>query len=117
MEQFDPSTKYSFSSILPLLYRNFAQIYALLMAEYDLNDPTDLDIMRATFDMYTADDWDEYIEEAEARQIGYKNINILKSAQRKAGIAKYLSPKVILWVLRLVEKLDADEEDDDDEEE
>ncbi len=81
------------------------------MATYDLNDPTDLDIMRGQFNMYSADDWQEYIEEGEERQIGYKNINILKTAQRKAGIAKYLSPKVIQWVLSLVDQLDADEEE------
>lgn len=81
------------------------------MATYDLNDPTDLDIMRGQFNMYSADDWQEYIEEAEDRQIGYKNINILKTAQRKAGIAKFLSPKVILWVLRLVDQLDSEEEE------
>jgi len=83
------------------------------MPTYDLNDPTDLDIMRGQFNMYTADDWDEYIEIAEERNIGSKNINILKTAQRKAGIAKYLSPKVINWVLSLVERLD--EEDDEEE--
>ncbi|MDA8693531.1 hypothetical protein N9L92_05650 [Saprospiraceae bacterium] len=81
------------------------------MAEYDINDPTDLDIMKGTFDMYTADDWDEYINAAEAQNLGYKNINILKTAQRKAGISKYLSPKVILWVLRLVDRIDSDEEE------
>ena len=83
------------------------------MPEYDMNDPTDLDIMRGQFNMYTADDWQEYIEEAEARQIGYKNVKILKSAQRKAGIAKYLSPKVINWVLSLVERLDEDEDEEE----
>lgn len=76
------------------------------MPEYDLNDPTDLDIMRGQFNMYTADDWQEYIELAEEQKIGYKNVKILKTAQRKAGIAKYLSPKVIHWVLSLVDKLD-----------
>jgi exodeoxyribonuclease V alpha subunit len=81
------------------------------MAEYDINDPTDLDIMKGTFDMYSADDWEEYINAAEAKNLGYKNVNILKTAQRKAGISKYLSPKVIQWVLRLVERLDSDEEE------
>lgn len=81
------------------------------MPKYDINDPTDLDIMRAEFDIISRDDWEEYIELAEERKIGYKNINILKSASRKAGISKYLSPKVINWVLELVEQLD--EEDDD----
>lgn len=81
------------------------------MTEYDLNDPTDLDIMRGQFNMYTAEEWQEYIEIAEERNMSYKNVNILKTAQRKAGIAKYLSPKVIKWVLSLVDQLDADEEE------
>ncbi len=78
---------------------------------YDINDPTDLDIMRSNFDIISGAEWDEYIEEAESRNMSYKNINILKTARRKAGISKYLSPKVILWVLNLVEKLDFDEEE------
>ena len=81
------------------------------MAEYDIHDPTDMDILKAQFNMMTADDWEEYIELAEERKIGYKNVNILKTAQRKAGIAKYLSPKVIGWVMSLVDRLDEDEEE------
>ncbi len=81
------------------------------MPEYDLQDPTDLDIMRGQFDMLTADEWQEYIELAESKGLSYKNIKILKTAQKKAGIAKFLSPKVILWVLNLVEQLDSDEEE------
>lgn len=88
------------------------------MPDYDLNDPTDLDIMRGQFDRISHEEWDEYIELAEARKLGYKNIKILKSSSRKAGIAKYLSPKVLNWVLDLVEKLDYEEdeyeEDEDD---
>ena len=83
------------------------------MLEYDLNDPTDLDIMRGQFNMVSADEWEEYIEIAEERGMGYKNINILKTAQRKAGIAKYLSPKVINWILGLVEKLDYEEDEEE----
>lgn len=81
------------------------------MPKYDLQDPTDLDIMRGQFDMNTAEDWQEYIDLAEERNLGYKNIKILKTAQRKAGISKYLSPKVINWILSLVEQLDEDEEE------
>ena len=82
------------------------------MPTYDINDPTDLDIMRGHFNMISADEWDEYIEIAEERNLGYKNINILKTAQRKAGIAKYLSPKVLVWMLSLVERLDSDDEEE-----
>jgi len=83
------------------------------MPEYDINDPTDLDIMRSQFDIISRDDWEEYIELASERNIGYKNVNILKSASRKAGISKYLSPKVIKWALSVVEQLDEDLEDEE----
>lgn len=82
------------------------------MPTYDLQDPTDVDILRANFDIISRSEWDEYIALAEERNIGYKNINILKTAERKAGISKFLSPKVILWVMNLVERLDADEEEE-----
>ena len=81
------------------------------MPTYDINDPTDLDIIRGQFNMLTADEWEDYIQEAEARNMSYKNVNILKTAQRKAGIAKFLSPKVLSWIMSLVERLDYDEEE------
>ncbi len=82
------------------------------MPNFDINDPTDLDIMRAQFDMVTREEWDEYIAIATDRNMGYKNINILKNASRKAGIAKYLSPKVIFWILSLVEQIDEGDEEE-----
>lgn len=88
------------------------------MVTYDINDPTDLDIMRGNFDIISRSEWAEYIMLAESRKMGYKNINILKTAERKAGISKYLSPKVILWILKLVDQLDEDDDDEwEDEEE
>ncbi len=86
------------------------------MPEYDINDPTDVDIIRAKFNMLTADEFEEYIELAEERKMGYKNINILKTGQRKAGIGKYLSPKVIMWILNLTDKLDYEDDDEFEEE-
>lgn len=76
------------------------------MAEYDLQSPYDLDIMHSEFDMLSADDWEEYIEYAEEQKMGYKNIKCLKAAQRKAGISKYHSDKMIRWALSLVEQID-----------
>lgn len=76
------------------------------MPEYDINDPTDVDIMRGQFDMITHREWAEYIELAEIENIGYKKINVLKSSSRKAGMSKFLSPKVIHWVLDIIEQLD-----------
>ncbi len=85
------------------------------MSKYDLNDPTDVDIMKAQFDMYTAEEWEEFIELAEADKMGYKNINILKTASRKAGMSKYLSVKVINWIMSLVDKLEYEDDEYEDE--
>jgi len=85
------------------------------MPKYDINDPTDLDIIRAQFDMISHEEWEEYIELAEEQKLGYKNINILKSASRKAGISKYLSPKVLQWVFNLIEKIEEEEYEDEEE--
>jgi len=76
------------------------------MEKYDINDPTDLDIMKSDFDYITADEWEEYAAYAEDNNMGYKNVKALKSAIRKAGIAKYLSPKMLRWCLSLVDKID-----------
>lgn len=78
------------------------------MPKYDINDPTDVDIMRANFDMITHREWDHYLARALEKNMSNKNINILQTAARKAGISKYLSPKVIKWVLELVDELDED---------
>ena len=83
------------------------------MPKYDINDPTDLDIMRSQFDMITHREWDQYIAIATERNMGYKNINILQTAAKKAGISKYLSPKVINWVLELVDQIEEEEEEED----
>jgi hypothetical protein len=65
--------------------------------------------MRSYFDIISHRDWDRYIALATERNLSPKNINILQSASRKAGISKYLSPKVINWVLELVDQLDEEE--------
>jgi len=90
---------------------------SLIMPEFDLQDSTDVDIMRGQFNMISHEEWDEYIAAAESKNMGYKNINILNTARRKAGIAKYLSPKVLNWILNLVEKIDDDYDDEEYEDE
>lgn len=84
-----------------------------MVKKYDINDPMDRDIMHARFDMITIDEFDEYIEQAEKANMGYKNINILRSASKKAGISKYVSPKVLSWVMSLVDQLEEMEDTED----
>jgi len=40
------------------------------MPVYDINDPTDLDIMRAQFDIISNGEWEDYIDIALAKNIG-----------------------------------------------
>ncbi len=79
--------------------------------KYDINDPTDLDIMRNDFDYITSKEWKEYIEWAEDKNMGYKNINALKSAERKAGISKFLSAKMVRWCLSIVDRVEEAKEE------
>lgn len=82
------------------------------MSNYDLNDPTDLDIMRSDFDAYSAEEWEEYIELAKEKKLGFKNIGALLDAKKKAGLSKYFNNRMIHWVLNLVEQLDQAADDD-----
>ena len=45
------------------------------MANYDLSDPYDVDLMRINFDDISEDEWENYIELAKGKKIGFKNIN------------------------------------------
>lgn len=83
-----------------------------------MNDPTDVDIMRAEFDGYTADNWEEMIELAESFSMKRKEISMLRTAVRKAQMGKYLSVKQIYFILQVVERLEElqDEEEYEDEE-
>ncbi len=87
------------------------------MDKYDINDPTDIDIMRAEFDGYTADDWDDFIEDAESLSLGRKDIGMLRTALRKAQMGKYLSVKQIFYILKVVDKVDTMMEEEEYEEE
>jgi len=66
----------------------------MAMDKYDMNDPTDVDIMRAEFDGYTAD-----------------------TALRKAQMGKYLSVKQIYFILQVVERLEELQDEEEYEEE
>jgi len=85
------------------------------LANYDINNHSHLEIIHNLFDMITADEWDEYAEIAEERNMSYKAINVLRSAAKRAGMSKYMSAKVMVWVLALVDELDEDLPENEDE--
>ena len=82
-----------------------------------MNDPTDVDIMRAEFDGYTADDWEEMMEVAESFSMRRKEIGMLRTALRKAQMGKYLSIKQIYFILQVVERLEELQDEEEYEEE
>ena len=89
----------------------------MAMDKYDMNDPTDVDIMRAEFDGYTADDWEEMMEVAESFSMRRKEIGMLRTALRKAQMGKYLSIKQIYFILQVVERLEELQDEEEYEEE
>jgi len=82
------------------------------MPNYDINDPYDIDIMNYEFDSISSDKWEEYIDIAIDKKLGFKSIGILKKSLKKAGLSKYMSSKEIKWVLSIVEDIEKIIDDD-----
>lgn len=83
------------------------------MPKYDINDPYDVELINATFDGYSEEDWDKYIELSKEKKFDYKSLGLLNTARKKARLSKYLSPKQIILMLSLVERLDDMLKDDE----
>ncbi|ALI98564.1 ATP-dependent DNA helicase [Rufibacter tibetensis] len=82
------------------------------MPQYNLNDEIDLEVMRHHFDSIQAAEWENYIDLAKIRKIGFDNVGVLTRAKGKAGRSKSFSDKQINWALSLIEELDRSQEDD-----
>jgi exodeoxyribonuclease V alpha subunit len=76
------------------------------MAKYDLQDPSDIALMNGIFDGYSEEDWDNYIELAKVKNLGFGNVGQLMAARKKTRLSKYLSAKQIVVMLSLADKLD-----------
>lgn len=83
------------------------------MAKYDINDPFDIDIMNAIFDDYSSDDWEHYIEIAKEKKLGFDKVSTLINAKKNTRYSKRLSPKQLVVILSLVDKIDEMVADDD----
>lgn len=77
---------------------------------YDLQDPTDLDILRSDFEFYTADEWQEMIDFSmlpENKQaFSYDERGCLMEARKKATYNNFPSPKQMVWALKLADKME-----------
>ncbi len=76
---------------------------------YDLSDPTDLDVLKSDFEMYDADEWQEMIDytlqEGNKRLLSYDERGILMQARKKALYNNYPSAKQMVWALKIADKI------------
>jgi hypothetical protein len=77
---------------------------------YDLSDPTDLDVLKSDFEMYDADEWQEMIDytlqEGNKRLLSYDERGILMQARKKALYNNYPSAKQMVWALKIADKIE-----------
>jgi exodeoxyribonuclease V alpha subunit len=78
--------------------------------DYDLSDPTDLDLLKADFDAYSADEWQEMIDYSllpeQKKKFSYDERGCLMTARKKALYNAYPSYKQMVWALKLAEKIE-----------
>lgn len=78
--------------------------------EYDLSDPTDLDLLRSDFEVYSADDWQEMIdfslEEGNKKALTYDERGCLMTARKKALYNSHPSYKQMIWALKIADKIE-----------
>lgn len=78
--------------------------------EYDLSDPTDLELLKSDFEMYTPDDWqgmiDYSLESDFKRKISYDERGILMTARKKALYKSHPTAKQMVWALKIADKIE-----------
>lgn len=77
---------------------------------FDLSDPTDLEMLNAEFESYSPEDWQEYIdftlEPDNKKIVSYDERGVLMQMRKKALYKGYPSPKQILWALKIIDKIE-----------
>lgn len=77
---------------------------------YDLSDPTDLDLLKSDFEMYSADEWQEMIDYSllpeNKRLLNYEERGCLMAARKKALYNSHPSSKQMVWALKIADKLE-----------
>jgi exodeoxyribonuclease V alpha subunit len=86
------------------------------MANYDINDPTDIAIMENNFNDYSYDDWSDFLEFAYSNEhkanFTFGARSLLGTAKSKTGNGKRLSAKQLLLILNTVEKIEELQKDE-----
>ncbi len=78
--------------------------------EYDLSDPTDLEVLKSDFEFYSADEWQEFIDWSllpeNKKKFSYDERGCLMAARKKALYHGHPSPKQMVWALKIVDKIE-----------
>ena len=78
--------------------------------EYDLSDPTDLEVLKSDFEFYSADEWQEFIDWSllteNKKKFSYDERGCLMAARKKALYNSHPSAKQMVWALNIVDKIE-----------
>lgn len=81
-----------------------------MIREYDLSDPTDLEMLKSDFEMYSADDWQQMIDfsldESNKKKVSYDERGVLMAARKKALYHSHPSAKQMVWALKVADKIE-----------
>lgn len=77
---------------------------------YDLSDPTDLELMKSDFDSISADEWQEFIDftlqDGNKKMLTYKERGVLMEARKKRLYNNYPSIRQMAFALEVAEKVE-----------
>ena len=94
-----------------LLNTEIEVINVAMERNYNLQDPTDLEILKSDFEFYSADEWQEMIDftmiAAYKRKFSYDERGILMQARKKASYHGHPTSKQMVWALKIADKIEA----------
>lgn len=77
---------------------------------YDLSDPTDLDLLKSDFEFYDADEWQGMIDYSllpeNKKLLSYDERGCLMIARKKALYNNHPSSKQMVWALKIADKIE-----------
>ena len=77
---------------------------------YDLSDPTDLDLLKSDFEVYSPDEWQEMIDfslqDGNKRLLSYDERGCLMTARKKALYNNHPSARQMVWALKIADKVE-----------
>lgn len=78
--------------------------------EYDLSDPTDLELLKSDFEAFSPEDWQEMIdfslESDNKKAFSYDERGCLMAARKKSLYKSYPSYKQMIWALKIADKIE-----------